>query len=228
MLIALADYAHDDGTKAFPAIDTLAAHSRLSRRGVQAALRKLEQDGHIIRTGQTKTGTHVYSIVGMGGEGTTSQETARGEADALITSRTSPNPFKEPSVSFPEGKEVASSQVNEIFNHWVEAFGKTKGARLTPERSKKIRARLSQGYSPETLKRAVDGCAGSDWHVDGGHIDLTLICRNGEKVEKFAAMPTRDGSSSDHQRQVEAALSASPQELTPEDQAILDELGVRS
>jgi len=65
-LLCLAEFAHDDGTKAFPAVATLAERTRMSQRGVQAALRRLEADGEIERTGTTLNGTNVYRIF-MGG-----------------------------------------------------------------------------------------------------------------------------------------------------------------
>lgn len=65
-MLALAEYAHDDGTKAFPKVENIAKKARLTRKAVQSALRRLEENGHIVCTGQTKTGTNVYSILGVG------------------------------------------------------------------------------------------------------------------------------------------------------------------
>jgi hypothetical protein len=65
VLTALADYAHPDGTNAWPKIETLALHARMSERGVQKALRRLEDDGEIVCTGQSRSGSNVYAIVGM-------------------------------------------------------------------------------------------------------------------------------------------------------------------
>jgi hypothetical protein len=58
-------------------------------------------------------------------------------------------------------------------------------ARLTPERAKAVRARLAQGYTVSDIKRAIDGCVASEFHTTGGYDDLTLICRNGSKLEAF-------------------------------------------
>ena len=43
VLIVLATHAHEDGTSAFPAVETIAAKARVTRRTVQYALRRLEQ-----------------------------------------------------------------------------------------------------------------------------------------------------------------------------------------
>lgn len=63
VLIALADYAHDDGTEAFPSVDTIARKARLSERQVQRALRTLERNGDIVFMGTSKLDTRKYTIV---------------------------------------------------------------------------------------------------------------------------------------------------------------------
>jgi DNA-binding transcriptional ArsR family regulator len=58
VLIVLADHAHDDGDGAYPSVQTIAMLARLSIRGVQNALRKLESAGLVEakpRTGRTTT-----------------------------------------------------------------------------------------------------------------------------------------------------------------------------
>lgn len=93
-----------------------------------------------------------------------------------------------------------SDSVHRIFMHWKTVMNKTS-AKLTTERSKKISARLEDGYSEETIIRAIDGCAASDFHMGRKpdspqqYNDFDLICRNGSKLEAFAAMPL--GQSSD-------------------------------
>lgn len=67
VVFVLAEHAHDDGTNAFPKVDTIAARTRLSRRGVQAALRKLEESGEIVAAGKAKDGQTNWTVVGLGG-----------------------------------------------------------------------------------------------------------------------------------------------------------------
>lgn len=66
VLLALADCAHDDGREAYPSVDRLAQMARLSRRATQSALRKLEEDGAIVRDGVGRNGTSCWRVV-MGG-----------------------------------------------------------------------------------------------------------------------------------------------------------------
>src|SRR5689334_20533209 len=48
-LLALADFAHPDGSEAYPSVDTIARHANISRRSAQVSLRTLEDDGMIVR-----------------------------------------------------------------------------------------------------------------------------------------------------------------------------------
>jgi hypothetical protein len=64
VLLAIADFAHDDGSNAFPSVPTLAAKSRLSVRAVQFVLRKLEAIGEleIIEKGG-RNGSNLYRVL---------------------------------------------------------------------------------------------------------------------------------------------------------------------
>jgi hypothetical protein len=87
------------------------------------------------------------------------------------------------------GKEELSFKVNEVFVHWQDVMGHPN-SKLTGERETKIRGRIAQGFTVEQLKRAVDGCKASEFHMganDRNQVfdDIELICRNGSKVEQF-------------------------------------------
>lgn len=64
VLLVLAEYAHDDGSKAFPSVATIQRKARMSERGTRDALRKLEGDGLIRCVGATKSGTRIYTVIG--------------------------------------------------------------------------------------------------------------------------------------------------------------------
>lgn len=89
----------------------------------------------------------------------------------------------------PRGEHAADAQ--ELFEYWVFRMGKTAQAKFTAKRKQCTVARLKEGYDVQMLKRAIDGCAGSEYHMgknDSGTVydDLTLIFRSGDKVEQFA------------------------------------------
>lgn len=62
VLLALAEYAHKDGTKAFPRIEELRHRARLSERQTQESLRNLEAKGAISQTDTTRGGVKVYRV----------------------------------------------------------------------------------------------------------------------------------------------------------------------
>lgn len=78
-----------------------------------------------------------------------------------------------------------------IFDHWRAMFGKGK-AKPTAGRRSKVLARLREGYTERQILTAIAGCNASDFHRDGGHVDLTLICRSGEKLEEFIERAPQD------------------------------------
>ena len=93
----------------------------------------------------------------------------------------------------PKAKPIEDERVAEVFAHWVKVFRKT-GVAADPnatadgkKRLQLIASRLGEGYTVEQLKRAIDGCAASRHHTEGGYTDLTLIVRGGEKVDAFEA-----------------------------------------
>lgn len=92
-----------------------------------------------------------------------------------------------------ETRREDAEDVATIFDYWVEKMKKTKATKLTPNRRRVIRSRLREGYKVEQILRAIDGCASSSFHMGKNdnhreYNDLTLICRNGEKVEQFEEM----------------------------------------
>jgi len=62
VLLVLADHAADDGTDAWPSVDTIASEARLSRRQVQRCLRELEASGAIIPAGRSHKSTTVWGV----------------------------------------------------------------------------------------------------------------------------------------------------------------------
>lgn len=98
-----------------------------------------------------------------------------------------------------ETRHLESVDVRRVFDHWVRVIcqvapGKA-GYKLTPERRQKIQARLRDGYSVLDMCEAIDGCKTSDYHMARGEYrlgkqynDLTLILRNGSKLEWFRDM----------------------------------------
>lgn len=81
------------------------------------------------------------------------------------------------------------SQIREVFKYWQEVFEHPK-ALLSKDRVGKIRSRLREDYTIPQLKRSIDGCKASSYHMgDNKHgkvyDSIGLIFRSAEKVEDF-------------------------------------------
>jgi hypothetical protein len=111
-----------------------------------------------------------------------------------------PPPKKDLLEEVPNGKErpKKTPPVAVVFSHWQKVLNHPN-AKLTEERRRAINARLGEGYTVDDLMTAIDGCARSAFHLgenDTGqrYDDLTLICRNGSKLESFIALKGRKGN----------------------------------
>lgn len=106
-----------------------------------------------------------------------------------------------------EGKELkkkdlcqTSDDAEKVFDYWCSVMKKNGNAKFTDERRKVIKARMKDGYTIQHIMQAIDGCARSDWHMarDGKnktvYDDLTLICRTGSDLERFAMNINAGGS----------------------------------
>lgn len=101
-------------------------------------------------------------------------------------------------VAKPKPADEPPSAVQELFAYWQGRMVKPK-AKLTADRKRVIQARIREGYTVEVLKAAIDGCAASPFHAGENergtaYNDLTLIFRNGSKVEHFAEMAKDQGT----------------------------------
>jgi hypothetical protein len=76
--------------------------------------------------------------------------------------------------------------VKDLFHYWVQVTGHTS-ARLTPERARALASRLREGYTVADIEKAFDGAGKAAFVNDAGQRfdDITLVCRNGSKLEDF-------------------------------------------
>ena len=64
VLLAISDHAHEDGTGAYPSLQTLAAKCKISKRSVQRYLKKLSKGGELkIEYGKGRNGTNLYTVL---------------------------------------------------------------------------------------------------------------------------------------------------------------------
>lgn len=79
---------------------------------------------------------------------------------------------------------VLEEDAKEIFAYWQARSGKSK-ALYTNDRVSKIKARLSEGYPKQDLKKAVDGMLADPWCVQHGVNDLMQCFGSGSKLERY-------------------------------------------
>lgn len=76
VMLALADFARDDGL-CWPSIETVARKARVSVRGVQDVILRMEKAGKlVVETGQGQKGTNLYRVIKGGCSGCTPQPAA--------------------------------------------------------------------------------------------------------------------------------------------------------
>lgn len=107
------------------------------------------------------------------------------------------------------------AEVQAIFEFWRTLLSTTR-SRLDATRRKKITERLRDGYSADDVKRAIIGCALSDWHRganDRGtrYQGIELICRDASHMDKFLEIADREEQRimAERDKQAQAAERAS-------------------
>ncbi len=126
----------------------------------------------------------------IGAEPEREPEAVNPEQPELIPGDAAP----EPKPAAPKrGKKAVqmAADVETVWNYWLdtlnlanEAHFATRSTDAAKARVGAVNARLRGGYTVEQIKRAVDGCAASEWHVAEGQVDLATICRP-TKIDAF-------------------------------------------
>lgn len=131
---------------------------------------------------------------------------------------TTEQPNHKPLTTNQEPKEKVKTTVEpsgptaEVFSYWQQVMGKPR-AQLDAKRKRSIAGRLKDGYTPEQLCKAVDGCRNDPFSMGKNdrstmYNDIELICRDGPRVDKFIALADKPsavpGTDARMQRQIDA------------------------
>lgn len=168
VLLAMADFADDEGGNVFPSVATLAAKARLAERSIQYILRRLEGRGFIeMEEAERQHQARRYRVV-VAGPGVQSlhpsetpgvqDETSRGAESGhsgvqMVAPKPSEEPPEEPSDSIDPDFAALEGEALAAWNDLAGRCGLARVQRLTDARRKKLRARL----------RECDGLEG--WHA---------------------------------------------------------------
>jgi hypothetical protein len=96
----------------------------------------------------------------------------------------------------------------QIYRYWVHVFNKTENAVFGPARQKAVLARLKEGKSVAYIKRAIEGCKNSEWHVEHDKTDLELICRDEVKLDRFYGLADHLNVEEDGRSPIEKVIAA--------------------
>lgn len=165
VMLALADYANDDG-ECWPSMAGIAQKARMTERGAQKILRRLEETGWLkIETGGGRGGKNHYVIQAQNGE----LHSVNGEHRMKEKPRTaehkprtgvhktpntgSPEPsrtIKEPSIDKNVRDALCSVLRPETADAYI-AHRKAKGAKITDKAAELIARKLSKHPNPDAV-----------------------------------------------------------------------------
>ncbi len=113
--------------------------------------------------------------------------TSHNKATKIVTCKppevvTGKLPTKEKKEIIQKKSNHLNKEVDEIYSCYCN---KIKKLRVWGDKGKNMIKRRLKRWSPEELKNAIDGIAGSDWHMREGQNSIELIFRSDEQVEKY-------------------------------------------
>lgn len=146
VLLVLADHAKDDGTHAWPSVETIAEQARLSERQTQRCLRSLVTSGAVSVTGKSRSGTSVYSV-NMGDILSPMGVTFSTEGGDMDVTR---SVLK---ATVPEQVPVVSAQA--LVGGYVDQVGGVVPRRVIGMVAKQVGDLLKEGIDPPVIERAL-------------------------------------------------------------------------
>jgi Helix-turn-helix domain len=216
VLLALADFSHDDGGSIYPSISTLAQKTRLSERQVQRTIAILEKSSEVfVHRGAGPGGVNLYTInlkvLGMGGDKMTPPVTdATAGGDAHVTTgvtHLAPDPLSEPSLNLKSARTREDSSLRKAKKRTIP-----DDFILTPDRRGKIIAAGNRKDCPDLDPEAffahfAEKCRDEGYTYSNWDRALVEWCRReGPKSPYRAAAPFAD---SRPQREVKDVIAAS-------------------
>lgn len=163
VLIALADNAHDDGTNAFPSLETIARKAGITERHARSCLTALEEAGAISRetTGPISKRGDNWTIL-LGENPSPGSENPSPESE-----KSSPPYIEEPSIE-PSTTSRVASPVSTLWETFVamrqHSPKKMRATDLDPQTRRMIEKALTVG-TEEEWDRAIRGILRSPHHI---------------------------------------------------------------
>lgn len=228
LCLTLASYMSKSQRAVFPSIPRLAADTSMSRRTVIRHLAALtgkgpeawlEKAARFDPYGRQSSNEYTPTIPG----GRVSERHPRGcqsdtGKDVTVTPeqtiRNRPEEQRDSSTGDEGRPSDWTPEMWDVFTDWragrAGVLGGIRGPRMkpTPKRGSKVRARLGEGYSVEDLKQAARGCLSNPYNVEGGYLDIELICRDQAHVEQYMAWARNGNGVQPHVESGRGAIAA--------------------
>lgn len=192
VLLAIADCANDDGTDAYPSLPKLAQKSRMTARGVQYVIERLEALGEIrVRRERGRNHVNHYDVLVENLQSLRVSEnmqtdaenmnTATGKHERAIASDPSVHPSLDPSVPVPVGARASGLSPDGLMALWNahKSARQPRCETMNSTRRASARARIAEvrrylcrtdGREPSVVDeqnwwaRLVDALAAKPWH----------------------------------------------------------------
>lgn len=112
------------------------------------------------------------------------------------------------------GEKEIADPLDDVFSFyrsvWQDKVATGTPPRRTDLRREAILDRLDEGYTVHEIKQAIMGCFSNDWNIEEGYYDLTLICRNAEKLEQYMQWYRASLRNENAERQDQPSPSSEP------------------
>jgi hypothetical protein len=229
-LLKVADHADQDGV-CWPGEKHVADYTSCDERTVRRHLKLLEGEGLLARerTAQTQGRGRAHDRIRLDlnqpanlsgktdGVQPDTSDASTGQSEQVLPDKSDTGlyrePSKEPSRTNPHSPPGGDGLdlPEQLFELWKSLTGRNGSTQFTPKRRRLTKARIADS-SEDELRRAIAGCAGSDFHMKRGRHanrdgaifdDLARIFKSRDDVEGFAAMP---GPRFEGRRQAESVM----------------------
>ena len=203
VLLVLCNYADEKG-QCWPSRENVAQKTAMSISSVQRHINWLAANGFLTWTNEhTKENRQTPNVYQLPSADFAPREKKPGDklahppekpsakiAKAECQMRQKPGDKLAQNTSV---RDTSKNTIRELFDFWKSTMKKNGSTLLTPKRERNIADRLKQGYTVDQIKNAIQGNSISPFHNgqnDRKEVfnDIELICRSGEKIEKFEQM----------------------------------------
>ncbi len=197
--------SYDSGDGAWPGDEALAAHMGKKVRSVESYRAQLLDAGFLLKEFRGPKPAVYRAVLPQEAPQDLAALDTESPAESCDTKPKAPQEATQDPAS-PLYRSTGSTNTSNysdevicVFDYWNKKRsavlpGRRRTAKATPKRLSKVKDRLAEGCTVDDLKLAVDGCLGNPFNVEGGYVDLELICRDDSKVTQYLQWARKNGA----------------------------------